>query len=72
MLMNIEVSLTMWKDKATIFKKYIRKNLLSCWHLKDKVKIKTHVDSKLIVELDESKSSHVHFGDTFKILVKDK
>ena len=29
------------------------------------------VDSKLIVELDESKSGHVHFGDTFKILVKD-
>ena len=42
MLMNIEVSLTMWKDKATIFKRNIRKNLLSCWHIKDKVKIKTH------------------------------
>ena len=30
------------------------------------------VDSKLFVELDESKSGHVHFGDTFKIRVKDK
>ena len=83
MLVNMEVSLTMWKDKPIIFKRNIKKNLQSCWHIKDKMKIKTHdtltleqeiicVDSKLFVELDESKSGHVHFGDTFKILVKDK
>ena len=42
MLMNIEVSLKMWKDKTTFFKRNIKKNLPSCWCIKDKVKRKTH------------------------------
>ena len=67
MLMNIEVSLKMWKDKITFLKRNIKKNLPSCWCIKDKVKRKTHdtltleheiicVDLKLFIELDESKS----------------
>ena len=38
MPMNVEVRLIIWKDKLTMFKRNIKKNLLFCWHTKVKVK----------------------------------
>ena len=42
MLMNIEVILTIRKDKSTILKRKINKKLLYYWHIKEKVRRKTH------------------------------
>ena len=41
MLMNVEV-LIIWKNKSTILKRKIKKNLPYCWHIKEQVKEKTH------------------------------
>ena len=41
-LMNVEVPLIIWKDKPTMLKRNIKKNLLHYWHIKEKVKRKTH------------------------------
>ena len=40
MLMNIEVILTIRKDKSTILKRKINKKLLFYWHIKEKVRRK--------------------------------
>ena len=42
MLMNIEVPLTIRKDKSTILKRKINKKLLYYWHIKEKVRRKIH------------------------------
>ena len=42
MLMNIEVTLTIRKDKSTILKRKINKKLLYYWHIKEKARRKTH------------------------------
>ena len=38
MLMNVEVPLITLKDKPTMLERKIKKNLLFCWHIKEKVK----------------------------------
>ena len=40
MLMSVEVPLIIWKDKLTMLKRKI-KNILCCWHIKEKAKRKT-------------------------------
>lgn len=42
MRMNIEVTLTIRKDKSTILKRKINKKLLYYWHIKEKARRKTH------------------------------
>ena len=83
MLMNIKVPLTVRKGKSTILKRKINKKLLYYWHLKEKMRRKTHyiLTSKqnhkcgfknMFAELNELKSCHVYFEDASKILVNGK
>ena len=41
-LINIKVPLTIRKGKPTMLKRKIKKNLLYCWHIKEKMRRKTH------------------------------
>ena len=42
MLMNVKVSLIIWKVKLPILKRKIKKNLPQGWHIIEKARRKTH------------------------------
>ena len=41
-LMIVKVPLAIWKNKPTMLRRNMKKNLPYCWYIKEKVKKKTH------------------------------